>query len=287
MAYFTNNITEEKKEFKVVKARLLALSARGASHWLSDLPEPKLGQLSMSNVKFSFTLRFRLGLPLILLNFKKCACKKIGITIEHICSCPTFSKTHRHMGPLLTLRQICNSAGLPNTYETPVDADVIDVERKGSEHVMHAITAMLMGEEENIHKDNVDVMVLHPFAKAYLDPAGRDKKNSTSAFKSLAAADAGVLIKKKRYCNWSARQRLNRSGHELVPFVLETFGGIHKFAVDLLRKISNYVAQYDAPLSAIILSNYIKMISTSVQIGVIDMVFKACHDYKVMHYGKA
>ena len=57
--------------------------------------------------------------------------------------------------------------------------------------------------------------------------------------------------------------------------------------MDLLRKISNYVAQYDAPLSAIILSNYIKMISTSVQIGVVDMVFKACYDYKVMHYGKA
>jgi len=44
--------------------------------------------------------------------------------------------------------------------------------------------------------------------------------------------------------------------------------------VDLLRKISNYVAQYDAPLSAVILSNYVKMMSTSVQIGVIDMVLK-------------
>jgi len=52
-----------------------------------------------------------------------------------------------------------------------------------------------------------------------------------SAFKSLAAADAGVLIKKKYYCDWSARQRLDRSGHELVPFVLETFGGIHPLAV--------------------------------------------------------
>ena len=115
----------------------------------------------MSNFKFSLALRFTLGLPLVYPNFAKCTCDRIGITLElHISSCPTFSKTHRHMGPLLTLRQICNSAGLPNTYETPVDADVIiDVERKGSEHVMDAIITVPMEEERNIYK-NADVMVI-------------------------------------------------------------------------------------------------------------------------------
>ena len=89
-----------------------------------------------------------------------------------------------------------------------------------------------MEEEENIHK-NVDVMVLHPLVKAYLDPAG--SKRTSSAFKSLAAAEFGVSIKERHYHGWSVRQRLNRSGHELVPFVLETFGGIHQLALDLLR----------------------------------------------------
>ena len=125
-------------------------------------------------------------------------------------------------------------------------------------------------------------MVLHPLVHTYLDPAGWDKTN-----KSLAAAEFRVSIKERHYHGWSVRQRLNRSGHELVPFVLETFGGIHPLAVDLMRKISNYVAQYDAPLSAIILSNYIKMIFTSVQIDVVVWCFKACYDYKVMHCGKA
>jgi len=54
---------------------------------------------------------------------------------------------------------------------------------------------------------------------------------------------------------------------------LETFEGIHPLAVDLLWKINNYAAQNDAPICALILPNYIKMISTYVQIGVVDMVF--------------
>jgi len=106
------------------------------------------------------------------------------------------------------------------------------------------------------------------------DTAAAGYMKTSSAFKSLAAAEFGVKIKKRHYRRWCGYQELNRSGHELVPFVLETLGGIHKLAVDMLRKISNYVAQGDAPLSAGILLSYMKMVSTSVQLGFIEMVFK-------------
>jgi len=65
-----------------------------------------------------------------------------------------------------------------------------------------------------------------------------------------------------------------------VPFVVETFGGIHHLVLDLLRKISNYVVYMMRLFLLLFFSNYIKMIS------VVDMMFKA-HEYKVMPYGKA
>jgi len=53
----------------------------------------------------------------------------------------------------------------------------------------------------------------------------------TSAFKFLASAEAGVLIKTKHYCKWSAHQREHGTGKELVPSVLETSADIHLLAV--------------------------------------------------------
>jgi len=118
------------------------------------------------------------------------------------------------MGPLLTLRQICNSAGLPNTYETPVDADVIDVDRKRSEHVMDAIITVPMEEEKSIYK-NIDVMVMHPLVKAISRSC---RKEDLFCLKSLTAEDTGVLVKEKHYCNWSARQRMST-----MPMIIPIF----------------------------------------------------------------
>jgi len=76
-------------------------------------------------------------------------------------------------------------------------------------------------------------------------------------------------MKIKHYCNWSAHQRQHKTRKELVPFVSEDFGDIHPLAVGSLCNVSNYAAQYNAPLSTIILLNYMKMVSTFVQLGVV------------------
>jgi len=75
-----------------------------------------------------------------------------------------------------------------------------------------------------------------------------------SAFKVFGCC-AGVLIKKKHYCNWSAdRPRMNRSADTRVAgaiCVRDLFGDIHPLPVTLLRKM---------PLSVLILVNYIRTV---------------------------
>ena len=87
---------------------------------------------------------------------------------------------------------------------------------------------------------NIDVMVTHPLVDSNLEAASE---------KSLAAANAGVKMKKKHYKAWSKYQHDHRTGQEFVPFVLETLGGMHPSAKKLLRKISDYAAQYYPPFS--------------------------------------
>ena len=81
---------------------------------------------------------------------------------------------------------------------------------------------------------NIDVMVTHPLV---------DSNLKETSEKSLAAANAGVKMKKKHYEDWFKYQREHRNGQEFVSFVLETLGGMHPSAKKLLRKISDYAAR--------------------------------------------
>ena len=95
--------------------------------------------------------------------------------------------------------------------------DLISVPRSEAVHVMDAVITLPIEEEDYCMFKIIDVMVTHPLVDSNLEAASE---------KSLAAANAGVKMKKKHYKAWSKYQHDHRTGQEFIPFVLETLGGM-------------------------------------------------------------
>jgi len=199
-------------------ARLLGVTAPGASDWLTT--DPSSPALSMSNIQYQISSKIRLGLPPLPLPSDCASCHTqdaCALDPLHplVCIGQKGTKiTHRHDGATDALHvSTIHAGGL--SYKEPRDLS------GNGNHTRPDLQLVLNGRQLL-----VDVTIRHPACKTNIMHG--------SARQQLAAAHKGEAEKKAKYASMAKTQQA-----EFLPFAVETYGGLGKAARKLRKRIAS------------------------------------------------
>ena len=197
-------------------ARLLGVTAPGASDWLTT--DPSSPALSMSNIQYQISSKIRLGLPPLPLPSDCASCHTqdaCALDPLHplVCIGQKGTKiTHRHDGATDALHvSTIHAGGL--SYKEPRDLS------GNGDHTRPDLQLVLNGRQLL-----VDVTIRHPACKTNIMHG--------SARQQLAAAHKGEAEKKAKYAAMAKAQQAS-----FIPFAVETYGGLGKSARKLINQI--------------------------------------------------
>ena len=210
-------------------ARLLAVTAPGASIWLTT--DPSSPALSLTNTQYQISSKFRLGLEPLSLPSDCASCHTAGACAEdpnHPLVCIAQKGrdiTLRHHGTVDPLYVATIHAGGVAIKEPTHLSDRGDNTRPDLQ-IVHDGRQYL-----------VDVTIRHPTCKTNIQHG--------SARHQLAAAHKGEAEKKAKYAAMAKSQQA-----EFVAFAVETYGGMGKGARKLVKKIASVAQDRILGLSA-------------------------------------
>ena len=199
-------------------ARLLGVTAPGASDWLTT--DPSSPALSMSNIQYQISSKIRLGMPPLPLPSDCASCHTqdaCALDPLHplVCIGQKGTKiTHRHDGATDAVHvSTIHAGGL--SYKEPRDLS------GNGDHTRPDLQLVLNGRQLL-----VDVTIRHPACKTNIMHG--------SARQQLAAAHKGEAEKKAKYASMAKTQQA-----EFLPFAVETYGGLGKAARKLRKRIAS------------------------------------------------
>ena len=197
-------------------ARLRALREEGASEWLTALPtEPRL---RLSNAYWRWAARLRLGMPIPIAADTCSGCTRRMPEVGdswHSLSCVSGSGGHmtaRHDAVVNVLSRFSNLMGVVNLTEP---ADLCDTDGRRPDIEFH-----LPGEAPLL----IDVTIHHPTAPSYRRVAAKHGADKVADGRSARKSDKYDGI-------------ADSNGMRFIPFVVSTYGGWHKSAKSVLRRL--------------------------------------------------
>ena len=207
------NITNNKRK----SALLNSVTASGANLWLESVPITP--ETTLWNSQFNIAIRLRLGVPCHEIQSSKCVlCNTSNgdfrIDPFHYLSCPKLKSrqiTKRHNSIARVLTQYSNRAGFHSEQEPP-HLSTIDGKRPDILFIA------------DLHSILVDVCVSHPLACSYIDKVAND---------TFYASNQAIKVKQTKYSQLAIQQKA-----KFIPFAVETLGGIHPQAAQLLNQIA-------------------------------------------------
>jgi hypothetical protein len=222
---------------------------KGASDWMTVLPTEPSFQLT--NGAFQLALRHRLGLlPFDTLAGKHCTnpcCLKEEAQRahfisdpDHFHSCAAHRRTHltvRHNNLVQVLMRLARSVGFyashePNQHQRPA--------AKQAEEGKEAATGT---QEDDGWNEHADILLIKHGRMVYVDVAVTRPTTRTRLRHELR----GVLTTPLFACKKTAERKHDMydeiaalNGYEMVPFVLESYGGLAPEARSLLRTLASH-----------------------------------------------
>ena len=200
-------------------ARLLGVTAPGASDWLTT--DPSSPALSLTNIQYQISSKIRLGLPPLPLPSDCASCHSqdaCALDPLHPLVCigqkgtKITAQTRRDSGCPLCVHHPCWWLSLTRSPR--------DLSGNG-DHTRPDLQLVLNGRQLL-----VDVTIRHPACKTNIMHG--------SARQQLAAAHKGEAEKKAKYAAMAKTQQA-----EFLPFAVETYGGLGKAARKLRKRIAS------------------------------------------------
>jgi hypothetical protein len=208
----------------LVEARQLCVQAAHASDWLQCVASTQIHRIP--DAAFQLQARLRLGLP----NDDESAEAMVNGSCERVCVCgaitadcthhflacnkATSARTRRHELIKLALKQQCNVALLQCAVE-PQYASVLPNKPSLRPDLLVDLSAS--------RQVMIDVTVSHPLRSTFLHRAAQS---------TLASCEHAAQLKKEKYSALAQRHQCQFSA-----FACETFGGLSRSAVDLIKSL--------------------------------------------------
>ena len=215
-------------------ARWNSLQAPHAGRWLSVKPTER--DLLLDDHCWRWAARLRLGIPVYqVADAPRCdCCDKTGVFASdtwHHLSC------HKNKGGEITQRHhsVVNSIARHVRLaccEVGTEVRGLHPTPGAKETIPDAVVPGFRGSRQSLL---LDVVVTHPTC-----PSHRDAASS----KTLAASDGAVKRKVRRYTPLlAARADAYGVDDKFRAFAVETYGGLHQTAVDVIQDITKIAAQ--------------------------------------------
>ena len=208
------------------KARLLSVSAPGASAWLGVIPSPSLNQVFDSR-QFTALVRWWLGLPVYA---RVSACPTCGVAMDlfgyHALTCRTRGSLGvRHNALREVFLHFCNTAGIRAERESPGllpdSADrPADVLLPSQVHIPNYLPDSATC---------LDFAVTHPQQPTTIDRAGEETAAAATLYESK--------VKLPRYESECLANKLN-----FIPMVVEAFGAWGEKSEPVFKFVSRAAA---------------------------------------------
>jgi Reverse transcriptase (RNA-dependent DNA polymerase) len=243
---------------------------QGVSEWMTVLPTEPAYQLT--NEQFCLALRHRLGLlPFDSLAGKHCTngccLTRIGKDLhsrgisqrvkftqdpDHFHSCAAHRRTHltvRHNNLVQLLMQLARSVGFYASHEPNHH------QRPAALHVELASTPlpndMADESEEPLPtgwNDHADILLVKHDCKLYVDvavtrPTARSRLEKASELRGVLTTPLYACRKfmERKHAKYDAIAQLN--GYEMIPFIVESYGGLSLDARQLLSRLASHSTQ--------------------------------------------
>jgi hypothetical protein len=221
------------------KAVLTALSTPNCSPFLSLLPTQPC--YTLTDAAMRLAVRHRLGLlpfdALALPSSSRCNCAAAPSFLsdpDHFHSCSHFKRTfqtQRHNNVMQVLMDLARSVGFytiqePNNHIRP--DEVAQQPALSQQYNQHA-----------------DILLLKHDQKLYIDVSITRPTNASNLSRSATLTTQLVSTRARE------REKMNKysaiadvNGYELIPFVMETYGGLGHAAAALLRRLAQHSREY-------------------------------------------
>lgn len=237
---------------------------KGVNEWMTVLPTESAYQLT--NDQFCLAMRHRLGLlPFDSLAGKNCSnsCCLTGVEKkdhakfnqdpDHFHSCAAHRRTHltvRHNNIVQLLMQLARSVGFyashePNHHQRPVTV---------SQHV-ESTPVPLVDDHPQLDEtmpagwnDHADILLVKHDCRLYVDvaitrPTARSRLEKVSELKGVLSTPLFACRKfiERKHAKYDAIAHLN--GYEMIPFIVESYGGLSLDAKQLLSRLASHSTQ--------------------------------------------
>jgi hypothetical protein len=204
---------------EVERARLMSCSLPGSGDWLNVVPVEAL-DLKMTPQEFSTALKYRLGVPVSHEGEMCHVCKKVRLDKNghHSVNCNTSGDIiARHNAVRDVIASFCRSALLQPKVE------------------------QLLGYG-NERPDDIYIPSWSGSAPAAVDVSFINPVNSTVRSKAASSAGAATVEREKQKLKKYAR--FSEENHvTIIPFAIETFGGIGPMAQAFLHRVATFSAR--------------------------------------------
>ena len=219
---------------------LTANTAMGAAEWLSIRPTEPL--LSMTDDAVQLATRHRLGLlPSGTLLDISCVCDahtSFAADPDHFHSCSRYrhlTVTQRHNNLMHTLAELARSVGFycilePNLHLRP-------------EKPQGSLTT-----DEDHYNRHADILMIKHNQQLYIDVAVTRPTQASNLGQQLiqmSPLHSTKSIEREKHRKYDDIAKLNH--YTMIPFVMESYGGMGKEAEKLLRKLSAHAHEWMEP----------------------------------------
>jgi hypothetical protein len=200
-------------------ARLLAVSAFGASNWLKSIPS--LSSHILTDTHYQLAMRLRLGLPAFNIMKQYCGACKSSITNDqwHYLSCVKRRKNELNMRH----DQVNRALALYSLHAGCVAR--LEPSSLSDDNGLRPDLQLIMDQYNKL----VDVTIVHPTCPSHVKQAQTQ----------LKAAHDACDTKTNKYMKLAQQQSA-----DFVPFALESYGGISDSANDLINEISVFASEH-------------------------------------------
>jgi hypothetical protein len=245
-------------------ARIRCLAAPGASSWLAD-PSGSIEGFWQTRDVFDVLFRLRFGIDILLPSTTACpfgcADAASNTSNEHLVSCMAGgSRQLAHSHLKACVHGLVGQAGSAASYETrpfPNRALRIDVQ----------------AVKPNGTLDLIDVALTNPLSGTSAGLSlGYSRGSGTAADSPAAAATAYEAVKRARYGQPTAELG---PGHRLVPFVVDTFGGLGASALSYLKELAVEIARRDGDSTAVVGEILRRAVASAVARGIGQLLLAA------------
>jgi len=233
-------LSQLREQSSVRRRTLLVANATPHScEFLTVLPTQPL--YCISNASLRLAVRHRLGvLPYDSLSDQRCYCTTktpFALDPDHFHSCAKHRRTlltQRHNNLVQVLQDLAVSVGFsairePNSHVRP---ETIAAQASGSEEYNHHADLLLLKHGLKLY---IDVTVTRPTKESVLKMSKRAGASTTPLFATRTAAAM-------KHYKYDEIARVNE--YRMVPFAVETYGGIGAEATTLLYTMAAHCKEY-------------------------------------------